>query len=111
MRKNIILIINLIAMCYLSCANALQVKSAKDNETLFFKISEKEYSRIFVTSDRIVSVKGRNNFYEIKEFKGKYDDGVLYIRPSPFYQRKPFSIFISTEQGHHFTLFLASMNV
>src|SRR5580700_7745977 len=106
MRRSITLTIYFLAMlCYIASANALQVKSAKDNETVFFKISEKEYSRIFVASDRIVSVKGRNSLYEIKEFKGQHDDGTLYIRPIALYPKKPFSIFITTEQGHHFTLF------
>lgn len=110
MPRNLFWIINLFIVCYLPYANALQVKSAKDNETVFFKISAKEYTRIFVAGDRIISIKGKNNLYEIKEFKGKYDEGVLYIRPV-LYQKKFFSIFITTEQGHHFTLFLAAMDV
>ncbi len=111
MRKHIFIMINLIAIFYLSCANALQVQSAKDNQTLLFKISEKEFSRIFVNNDRIISIKGRNQFYEIKDFKSQSDEGVLYIRPILTFQKKPFSIFISTEKGHHFTLFLSSIDV
>ena len=111
MHKKIIKFIFLIILCYLPCTYALQVKAAKDNETISFKISDKEYSRIFVSGDRIVSVKGRSNLYEIKEFKGKYDDGVLYIRPSRYSERHSFSIFITTEQGHHFTLLLAWLGI
>lgn len=110
MLKKIASIISVFLMFYLSCAHALQIKAAKDNETLFFKISAKEYSRIFVEGDRILSVKGKNNIYEVKQFKGKFDEGVLYIRPL-FYQKRYFSIFVTTEQGHHFTLFLATMDV
>lgn len=111
MHKIIINFIFSITLCFIPCTYALQVKSAKDNETLSFKISDKEYSRIFVSGDRIVSVKGRSNLYEIKEFKSKYDDGVLYIRPSPYSDRHSFSIFITTEQGHHFTLLLAWLGI
>lgn len=111
MRKYIFFIISLCSASYFTCAYGLQVKAVKDNETLFFKISTKEYSRIFVAGDRIISIKGKNNFYEIKEFKGKYDEGVLYIRPASFYQNKPFSVFITTETGHHFTLFLSAIDV
>ncbi|GEM_PF-1523181 len=111
MRKHILFLISIFSIFYLSSANALQVKAVKDNTTVSFKISTKDYSRIFVAGDRILSVKGRNNLYEIKEFKGKFDEGVLYIRPTAMYPKKLFSIFLTTEQGHHFTLLLGPMNV
>jgi type-F conjugative transfer system secretin TraK len=111
MHKHLLSLLFLIPLCFLPCTYALQVKAAKDNETLFFKISNKEYSRIFVAGDRIASVKGKSNLYEIKEFKHQYDDGVLYIKPSLSSEQHSFSIFITTEQGHNFTLLLASLAI
>jgi type-F conjugative transfer system secretin TraK len=111
MHKQIRIIIFIFISLIHSSAFALQVKAAKDNETLFYKISTKEFSRIFVSGDRIISIKGKNDSYELKEFNGKYDQGVLYLKPTPFYQRKPFSVFVTTEQGHTYTLFLNSMDI
>jgi len=99
-------ILSLFFLC--TSAHALQVKAAKDNETLLFIISAKDYSKILVTGDRIISVKGKNHLYEVKEFKGQHDEGVLYLRPT--FPQKKFSLFITTVQGHHFTLFLQTMD-
>ncbi|MBX3709474.1 MAG: type-F conjugative transfer system secretin TraK [Gammaproteobacteria bacterium] len=111
MCKTIKIFLLLISLSGFTNSFALQAKAAKDNETLFFKISAREFTRIFVTGDRIISVKGKDNTYEIKEFNGKYDQGILYLKPSFYYQRRPFSIFITTEQGHTYTLFLNPIDV
>ncbi|MCW5584251.1 MAG: hypothetical protein KIT56_10355, partial [Gammaproteobacteria bacterium] len=73
MCKTIKIFLLLISLSGFTNSFALQAKAAKDNETLFFKISAREFTRIFVTGDRIISVKGKDNTYEIKEFNGKYD--------------------------------------
>ena len=111
MSKYLRILLLLTSMGFINNSFALQVKSAKDNETLFFKVSAREYTRIFVSGDRVLSVKGKENSYEIKEFNGKYDQGILYIKPNSFYQKRPFSIFITTEQGHTYTLFLNPIDV
>lgn len=111
MHKYLKIILLLITVINFSSSFALQVKAAKDNETVFFKISTKEFTRIFVSGDRIISVKGKDDSYQIKEFNGKYDQGVLYLKPGFYYQKKPFSIFITTELGHTFTLFLNPIDV
>lgn len=111
MRNTIKIILLLICTTAFANSFALQVKAAKDNETLFFKISAREFTRIFVSGDRIISIKGKENSYELKEFNGKYDQGILYLKPDYYYQRRPFSIFITTEQGHTYTLFLNPIDV
>lgn len=80
---------------------AFQTKSVHDNETLSITISKDDFSKIFVKDDRIVSIKGQTSLYEIKEFKGE-DEGKLFIKPLSLVES--FSIFITTELGHHYTL-------
>lgn len=111
MHRYLKIILLLISIIGFSSSFALQAKAAKDNETVFFKISAREFNRIFVSGDRIIAVKGKDDSYQIKEFNGKYDQGVLYLKPSFYYQKKPFSIFITTELGHTFTLFLNPIDV
>jgi conjugal transfer pilus assembly protein TraK len=87
-------------------AMALQVKSAHDSQTLLFKISAKEYTRVAVRDDRIVSVKGRSSAFETRQFGSEGgDDGVVYLRAMAGSVR-PFSLFIATESGRHYTLML-----
>lgn len=111
MRNTLKIFIIIYSMMHFSLASALQVKAAKDNDTLFFKLSAKEFSRIFVSGDHIISVKGKNDTYELKQFNGKYDQGILYLKPTIYYQARPFSIFITTEGGHTYTLFLSPIDV
>lgn len=96
---------------YGSVAFGLQSKPAKDNETLLFKISANDFNKIFITNDHITSVKGKNDSYELKQFDGKFDQGIVYIKPTYYYQRQAFSVFINTEQGHSYTLFLTPLNI
>ena len=35
----------------------------------------------------------------------------MFIQPSPNFQHKPFNLFVTTEQGHHYTLLLNPMSV
>lgn len=96
---------------YSSLSYSLQIKPAKDNETLLFKVSATDFNKIFITSDHITSVKGKNGSYDIKEFNNLYDQGILYIKPSATNQNQAFSLFINTEQGHTYTLFLTPLNI
>src|SRR5438045_1135398 len=93
-----------------TAANALQAKAAKNDMTLLFRVSQKEYSRIFVRHDRIVSVKGKSSAFETRQY-GDQDEGTLFIRPSEGQGNRPFSVFLSTEAGRHFTLMLQIMDI
>jgi conjugal transfer pilus assembly protein TraK len=88
------------------CAN--QIKSVKDNQMVPLKISATELSRIFVTDDRIQSVRGLNGTYELTKDES---NGVIYIKPIPHQQQKSFNIFITTELGHTYNLFLTPMHI
>lgn len=89
-------------------AYALQVRQAKDNQTISAKISAKELSRIFVTSDRIQATRGINGAYEIIK-----DDtqGMIFIKPSPYYANRPFNLFITTEIGRTYNLLLVPTDI
>lgn len=110
-KKIMVLLTILMTFCLFSEASALQVKSGEDSQTLLFRISAKEYSRIFVKNDRIVSVKGRNTAFETRQFTGTEDEGSVFIRPAVQDEKKPFSVFLSTESGRHFTLMLLASDI
>ena len=87
---------------------AVQVRPAKDNQTISAKISAKELSRIFVTGDRIQATRGINGAYEIiKDDK----QGMIFIKPSPYYASRPFNLFITTEIGRTYNLLLVPTDI
>lgn len=88
--------------------SALQVKSIKDNQTVLAKVSSKELTRIFVKNDRIQSVRGIDGAYQLTKDEAQ---GAIFVKPTQFYQNKPFNLFISTEQGHSYTLLLTPMDI
>jgi conjugal transfer pilus assembly protein TraK len=87
---------------------ALHIKPVADNQTITAKIAAKELTRIFVEGDRIQSIHGVEGAYI---FKSDANQGALYIKPSEAYQQQAFNIFITTEQGHNFTLFLIPSSI
>jgi len=84
---------------------ALQVKRLKDNQTAFFKISAKELTRIFVEGDRIQSIRGLDGNYQLTKDN---INGAVFIKPI---QQKPFNLFLTTEEGHNFTLLLTPISI
>jgi len=92
----------------ISTSFALQVKPVKDNQTVMVKVSAKELSRVFVSGDRILNVRGLDGAYELKR-----DDnlGEIYVQPTIYYQHKAFNLFITTEKGHTYNLFLTPLDV
>lgn len=106
MRNFVLIIVLLVWM--VPFANALQVKALKDNQSVSAKISARELTRIFVMNDRIQSVRGIEGAYEITKDEVQ---GYIYIKPSPFFQAKSFNIFITTEQGHTYTLLLNPLDI
>lgn len=108
MYKAIISAISIIIIMSCSTAEALQVRSIKDNQTALIKISSKEQSRIFVHGDRILVVRGLDGAYDLKK-----DDklGDIYIQPTPYYQHKVFNLFVTTEQGHTYNLLATPLEI
>lgn len=87
---------------------ALQVKPVKDDQSVSAKISSKELSRIFVKGDRIQATRGINGTYElIKDEK----QGMVFVKPTPYFANRPFNLFITTENGHTYNLLLVPMDI
>lgn len=87
---------------------ALQVKTVKDNQTIFAKISSKQLSQIFVNGDRILSVRGIEGAYQLTKDESK---GAIFIKPTPYFEHRTINIFILTEDGHSYTLLLNPMDI
>lgn len=89
-------------------AEALQIKSASDNETVSIKISENNLTRIFVQGDRINSLTGSSDSYFHKE---NPETGDIYIQPKTDNKTAAFNVFIGTEQGRHYNLFVTPADI
>lgn len=107
MHKVLVLVLLGLSLVATSCFG-LQIKSASNNETIFAKISSRELTRIFVSRDRIQSVRGIGSAYELTKDERM---GAIFIRPTAYYQNKSFNIFITTEQGRTFDLLLTAMDI
>lgn len=102
------LYILLITSLFVSNSFALQVKFVKDNQTAMVKVSAKELSRIFVSGDRILNVRGLDGAYELKRDENL---GEIFVQPTMYYQHKAFNLFITTEKSHTYNLFLTPLDV
>jgi len=96
------------SLCFALPTFATQLKLATDNKTVEAKISAKELTRIFVDGDRIVQVRGVEGAYTLNKDNSQ---GAIYIQPTPAYRARAFNIFITTEQGHTYPLFLLPLDV
>lgn len=91
-------------LCLLPVSSfALQVKNASPEETISAQVSAHTLSRIFVKGDRIQHVRGKKGLYQLQYDK---KTGAIYIKPMTVYSNKPFNIFITTESGKDYPLFL-----
>lgn len=105
---NRLMAIVILGILFTTTSFAIQIKNVKDNQSVSAKISVKELSRIFVEGDRIQAIRGINGAYEIiKDEK----QGMVFIKPSPFYYNKPFNVFLTTELGHTYNLLLIPVNI
>ncbi|MCE3237365.1 MAG: hypothetical protein K0R24_346 [Gammaproteobacteria bacterium] len=87
---------------------ALQMKLVQDNQTVFAKISSKQLSQIFVTDDRILSVRGVEGEYQLTKDEQR---GVIFIRAVPSSERHIITLLISTEKEHSYTVLLAPLDI
>jgi len=85
-------------------ALSLEMQSAFDNQSIFAKVSANSLNRIFVTHDRIQSVRGIDGTYQLIEDP---KTGNIYLKTS----FKPFNLFITTEGGHTYNLFLTPIAI
>lgn len=88
-------------------SSALQSVKIGDNETRNIAVSTHELSRIFVKGDRIVGVRGIEGAYVLSKDQVQ---GQVFIKPAAYYQTKPFNLFLSTEQGRNYNLFITATN-
>jgi len=87
---------------------ALQTITIADNQTKTITVSAHELSRIFVEGDRIQNVRGLEGAYTLTKDAAQ---GQVYIKPTPPYQAKPFNLFITTEKGRNFNLFVMATGI
>ena len=105
MRKYLIVLLPLLMS---STCDALQIKSAVNNETISAKVSSTDVTRIMVQGDRIQSVKGVKGAYTRENDN---NNGEIYIQPTSAFQQRAFTVLINTELGRHYTLLLNPMAV
>lgn len=81
-------------LCSLDAA-ALQIVDARDGETVFAKISQKELTRIGFERGRIRRVTGNAGEFLMEKDE---DRGLVFVRPAPGIT-KPVNIFVSSDRG------------
>jgi conjugal transfer pilus assembly protein TraK len=77
-------------------ASALQVVDAKDGETVFAKISQKELTRIAFERGRVRKVTGNAGEFVLEKDE---DKGQVFIRPAQAGSTKPINLFVTSERG------------
>lgn len=87
---------------------ALYIKPIADNQMAALVISNRELTRIFVANDRILAVRGVDGAYLLNKDENQ---GEIFVKPTPLNQGKAISLFITTEQGHNYTLLLAPADI
>ena len=91
-------------------ALALQILPAVDYATIDATIAQDDLTRIVVQDDRIDRIQGLASHFQQQLAEGQpiidRDHGILLIQPSDQDATEPFTVHISTEQQHHYTLHL-----
>ena len=77
-------------------ASALQIVDAKDGETAFAKVSQKEVTRISFERGRIRKVTGNAGEFALEKDEEK---GQIFIRPTQADGTKPINIFLTSDRG------------
>lgn len=90
-----------IGMSIMTNAFALQEKTVKENGTVNAWVSIKGITRIAVDNDRIANLRGPQGAYTLQNDNVQ---GAVFIKPTPDYQTKPFTLFIATEGNHNYIL-------
>lgn len=80
---------------------ALQVKPITDNGKAEAFAATQGITRIAVDQDRITNVRGPAGAYQMQNDNSQ---GAIFIQPTAAYQKKPFTLFIATEQNHNYVL-------
>lgn len=77
-------------------ASALQIVDAKDGETVFAKISQKEVTRIAFERGRILKVTGNAGEFVLEKDE---DRGQIFVRPAQAASTKPINLFVTSDRA------------
>jgi type-F conjugative transfer system secretin TraK len=97
------LVIMILGSGFVQSSFALQEKSVTENGEVAALVATQDLTRIAVEGDRILHVRGLDGAYELKRDAAQ---GAFFIRPTPDYQTKSFTLFIATEKNHNYVLHL-----
>ena len=86
---------------------ALQIKNLQDNQTATCVVASQNKTRIFVEGERIAALHGTPGAYL---YVNDEVNGEVFITPTPEFQNRNFSLFVSTENHHTFGLKLIPQN-
>lgn len=84
-------------------ASAQQHFTVKDNQTVTTKISSLGMTRIVVKDDRIQSARGVEGTYQLTKDEAQ---GAIFIKPMITTPGSHFNVYVTTESGRSFNLFL-----
>ena len=84
-------------------AFSAQILTVKENATGSANIASQAATRISVQNDRISVIRGVENAYTTNNDNAQ---GAVLIKPTDAYQKTPFYVFVSTEQGRNYVLLL-----
>lgn len=91
----------LLSVMFSSVAYSANIIQIKDNTDKGITLSQNNINRIYIENDKIVDFKyPKGHLYLIQQTKGS-EDGSLYLTGVA---KEPFSVFVATEKGHHFSL-------
>lgn len=77
-------------------SNASKVQGFSDNEDITVELSKNNYNRVFVANDTIVKTHFPKDTLRVQS-----DDNSVYL---DLVSTEPFTVFFTTEAGHHFSL-------
>ncbi len=90
------MVLALLALAASLPAHALQTVTARDGETVFAKISQKEVTRITFERGRIRKVTGNAGEFVLEKDE---DKGQIFIRPSSPEATKPINLFVTSDKS------------
>lgn len=93
--------ISVFVMMFFNFSFATQIKIIHDNDTAQALVSTQGLTRIAVSHDRIINVRGPEGAYHIKNDNVQ---GAVFLQPTR--NTKPFTVFVATEQNHNYILHL-----
>ncbi|ERH42685.1 hypothetical protein N751_16510 [Legionella pneumophila str. Leg01/11] len=91
----------LISLCiaYLGCVTCAEAQTrlnVEENETIELTLSHSDFNRLFVEGDKITTLRYPEGTLRVENDK----DGSVYLEVR---EEKPFTLFVTTERGTHFS--------